>query len=354
MKKIVVISLLFFPVLFLFKTSTASATQGACSYHGGVNCSAGADWDGSAVCNDGWRGSTELYSQMKECEVGRHYCSPAELSQLELKYDVAGKKKVMSDLNDQLLRLNDQSRTLAGAVQNNPSISDLRSNQIQQSEIATQSLAISSRFYVAQSDYWNASNQIDKECYALGDERYYQSQADFYKQLQLQTQNTCPENSTLTGAKCTCNTGFIAGASGDGCISGKSYCNVKFGPYAVFNPNTQACQCSAGYEWNNEKNYCRIPQLIQQPMIPIIEPKQKNEIKPAQNQPIQEIKKVSPKTEEAERINTQSDLDIKPIKEDEIVESYVDNKIIPENPLPVTKKYNWLQRTFARLFGWLK
>lgn len=35
--------------------------QGACSGHGGVNCAAGPDSDGSVICNDGWRDSSVRY-----------------------------------------------------------------------------------------------------------------------------------------------------------------------------------------------------------------------------------------------------------------------------------------------------
>ena len=37
------------------------AISGACSYHGGVNCSSGASTYGNAVCNDGWISSTSYY-----------------------------------------------------------------------------------------------------------------------------------------------------------------------------------------------------------------------------------------------------------------------------------------------------
>lgn len=37
------------------------ADSGACSNHGGVNCSAGPDTDGSVICNDGWKDSTITY-----------------------------------------------------------------------------------------------------------------------------------------------------------------------------------------------------------------------------------------------------------------------------------------------------
>ena len=42
-------------------SSNGCASEGACSDHGGVNCDAGPDTDGSVVCNDGWTGSTVQY-----------------------------------------------------------------------------------------------------------------------------------------------------------------------------------------------------------------------------------------------------------------------------------------------------
>ncbi len=47
--------------------NVAFATQGACSWHGGINCVAGADWDESVICNDGWRESSVLYSNSAIC-----------------------------------------------------------------------------------------------------------------------------------------------------------------------------------------------------------------------------------------------------------------------------------------------
>lgn len=49
-------------VLVALMPMRTSATSGACSWHWGVNCDAGADWDGSVVCNDGWRDSGVSYS----------------------------------------------------------------------------------------------------------------------------------------------------------------------------------------------------------------------------------------------------------------------------------------------------
>lgn len=60
-KKILLISFLVLSPAFAF------AASGACSGHGGVSCSAGADSDGSVICNDGWRNSSVSYSSMVMC-----------------------------------------------------------------------------------------------------------------------------------------------------------------------------------------------------------------------------------------------------------------------------------------------
>lgn len=52
---------------------SVNATSGACSSHGGVSCSSGADWDGSVICNDGWRSSSVSYSSMAMCGGSSSY-----------------------------------------------------------------------------------------------------------------------------------------------------------------------------------------------------------------------------------------------------------------------------------------
>ena len=47
--------------------------QGGCSHHQGINCSLGADYDGSAICNDGWKDSTIKYSDVKICRNQQFY-----------------------------------------------------------------------------------------------------------------------------------------------------------------------------------------------------------------------------------------------------------------------------------------
>lgn len=70
-KLITVLILLFIPVF-------VSATSGACSWHNGVNCSAGADINGKVQCNDGWVNSSVYFYNANECVSGKHYCTQSE------------------------------------------------------------------------------------------------------------------------------------------------------------------------------------------------------------------------------------------------------------------------------------
>jgi hypothetical protein len=73
MKKISIVIISLFA--FSFLSAMALATSGACSDHGGVDCSAGSQANGNVVCNDGWTGSSVLYSSMDECQATTPVCN---------------------------------------------------------------------------------------------------------------------------------------------------------------------------------------------------------------------------------------------------------------------------------------
>lgn len=56
-----------FLLIFFLSCSVVLAKSGCCSGHGGVNCAAGSQGNGKVICNDGWRGSSCLYSEMVMC-----------------------------------------------------------------------------------------------------------------------------------------------------------------------------------------------------------------------------------------------------------------------------------------------
>jgi hypothetical protein len=59
----------FLSTLLLFVPLMVGATSGsgACSYHGGVDCSAGSDRDGSVICMDSWRDSSVNFINVLSC-----------------------------------------------------------------------------------------------------------------------------------------------------------------------------------------------------------------------------------------------------------------------------------------------
>lgn len=61
-------------LITLIFPSQADAISGSCSYHGGVACSLGSDYDGSVICNDGWRDSSVSFSDAQECKVSQFTC----------------------------------------------------------------------------------------------------------------------------------------------------------------------------------------------------------------------------------------------------------------------------------------
>ncbi len=70
-KKLLKLCLFYSTVMLLLFTLSFSvnATSGCCSGHGGVNCDAGPDSDGSVICNDGWKDSSCSYSSMSKCAL---------------------------------------------------------------------------------------------------------------------------------------------------------------------------------------------------------------------------------------------------------------------------------------------
>ena len=62
------IGILFASLLGVSVPARVHAVSGTCSDHGGVDCRVGPDWDGSAICKDGWTDSSEQYYGQVECQ----------------------------------------------------------------------------------------------------------------------------------------------------------------------------------------------------------------------------------------------------------------------------------------------
>lgn len=200
MKKILIII-----TLVLITPSITFATSGTCSFHGGINCNAMSDWDGSAICNDGWRDSSETFYSALVCKESHHLCTLIESNQLDQKNNVEALRQKITDISNQASSLNKETMS-----SNNANV--LRQN-------ALKSLQLASEMDVASADFNNASNQSKQECWSIGDKAYaiavadsYKKQLDFYKE---QTTNqepkepiNCPANSSYTNGSCNCSVGY--------------------------------------------------------------------------------------------------------------------------------------------------
>jgi hypothetical protein len=62
----------FIAFLFLIFPGNTFATSGACSYHGGVNCSYGSTYYGNVMCNDGWINSSVSFYDAEECQADQN------------------------------------------------------------------------------------------------------------------------------------------------------------------------------------------------------------------------------------------------------------------------------------------
>ncbi|MDP3697163.1 MAG: hypothetical protein Q8R55_03980 [Candidatus Taylorbacteria bacterium] len=234
--------------LFVSQPSSTFAVEGTCSWHGGVDCRAMADWDGSAICNDGWRDSSEKYYSTSECTKNLHYCTEAESASLNQKYNVDEKYKKAHDIYKLMMTYSVSSATDSQELRN----------------IAIEVNKLSAQHSAALLDVQFAVNQADKECYALGDIRYERDQSEFLKQLERiseQTQNTpqytCPANSTPNeNNSCSCNGGYSNYK--EQCVITNDYCKLTYGINSLSKiiDGAERCICDVGYSWDSPKTSC--------------------------------------------------------------------------------------------------
>lgn len=236
MKKLL---LFLFPILvsiFLFP-NLSFATEGTCSWHGGVKCAAGADWDGSVICTDGWRDSSERFYSQQKCRADLYYCSATVALQLKAKYRL-----------DELYQIADQKCTIPPELMpaTGDSTSDSRVKAIKSLEL---SVACSS----AQGDYNLAADQYDRECYLIGESEYYQRIADFYKKYEASTSQLDQSQTPYSGSQSTIKADIGSNLTPD------ERCK-KFGLGDWYNTDKQSCDiCPDGVEKKPNTNSCWVP-----------------------------------------------------------------------------------------------
>src|SRR5690606_993845 len=89
---------------------SALATSGACSGHGGVDCSSSPTLYGNVICNDGWTGSSVLYSSVAECSSDNGYlflsCPSLPAYERKLLDILKPRQNLLNSCKDELRSLN--------------------------------------------------------------------------------------------------------------------------------------------------------------------------------------------------------------------------------------------------------
>ena len=212
-----IFALLIFGALFL--PISAYAASGACSYHGGVDCSAGADWDGSVICNDGWRESSVSYSSMVMCGGGYDYYALPPSCPLFASYDP----------------LSDSCKCNYGYVAQNGSC-------VSRDSACQDQLGYGARY-----------NVLDDTCEC--------GYGDVISGGRCQSGNSVCQlkhgfrsSYRSYSGKCECDSGYIFGSSGQ-CVSEDDACEEEFGSHAEYK-YAGTCGCKSGYVFNDSKTRC--------------------------------------------------------------------------------------------------
>lgn len=216
-------------------TSPVFATSGACSSHGGVNCSAGSDVDGSVICYDGWRNSTVSFSSMSMC-AGSSY-TPST-------YNPNTK-----DPREEELKLTRTIQTQVGVLEG-----ELSTSVCPMFSDREQSRACKCRpgFFAV----LNTCVTVQSYCTAHQGEA---SEWNFFEK------------------SCTCKNGFVLDPLVNTCRSLFEVCKERLGPLAAVDMPTQ-CKCAQGASIDPVTKKCESNTILEKtraqaipPVAPIIE-----------------------------------------------------------------------------------
>lgn len=265
MKKII-LSLI---VSALIIPSISFATQGTCSSHGGVNCSAGSDWDGSAICKDGWRDSSEKYSSVSKCSNYKPTCTSEQRKKLLKESGINEKREELEKLNKEYDAKTKEMEEEVSKETNTPyGTYDFINNQAAQirrkyySELDFIMSQMKSKLRIVEQ----LQEEIENDCYYLGSENILKNDIDIllkeYSYKESATELSCPAGSSLgKDNMCYCKDGYVWGKNNK-CVSKNQVhqedCINTFGTKSSWNgvtnkDGTIQCECSDGYVMSKDK-----------------------------------------------------------------------------------------------------
>jgi len=248
-------------LFFALSINNVMATSGACSWHGGVNCAAGADWDGSVICNDGWRNSSVSYHSMVKCQgyydynfpsytpsipdcpFNSYYDSLTSSCKCYSGYIVSGEKCISTDQYCQdLLGFNARYDILTDSCECSYGYVISRNRCVRGDTLCHNKYGIFSSYdslsKTCECDYGYIFNSNDQ---CVSKDNYCR---DLY--------GYNSEFNSLTD-KCVCKRGHVFNSSMTECIDGDFYCRGKYGYHASYDYWGEVCKCDDGYMLSGNK-----------------------------------------------------------------------------------------------------
>lgn len=207
---------LYFFALQSIKPAEVYATSGCCSYHGGVNCSAGAQINGRVICNDGWTGSSCSYSSMAMCSGYSSYSQPT--------------CPLFSSYNS----LSGQCECYSGYVASGGQC-------ISRDQSCHNQLGYSSRYNSLSGNCECSYGYIISGSKCVSGTTYCSNKYGAFSQFD-----------NLNNS-CKCAYGYVFNSAGNKCISQDEACSDQYGYGAKASLSGDTCECRTGYEWSGGK-----------------------------------------------------------------------------------------------------
>jgi len=212
--------LLFFVFLLLsifVLPRNVSAVSGCCSYHSGVCCSCGAQYNGKVICNDGWRGSSCYYSEMVMCAgYNPSYPTPTPSCPLFSSYNsLSGSCECYSGYissGGRCISTSSYCHNLYGYSSRYNTLTDR--------------CECSYGYVVDSSGKCSSGNSVCWNKYG------YHSRYDSLDKT------------------CECSYGYVFNLAGTKCISEDDACEEQFGYGAKATISGDKCECKYGYVWS--------------------------------------------------------------------------------------------------------
>lgn len=158
-----------------------SAEGGTCSWHGGINCNLLPDWDGSVICNDGWRDSSENYISSSECAGIKHFCTLSEYQSLQLKFNTVNIEKDYRDLLLEISQIDTETNNQIHNIETRPGIVSSQVSTATQKikrDADNQKQLIQSQIESKQYDLNSATGQVNTQCELMGQTAFDKKQQE--------------------------------------------------------------------------------------------------------------------------------------------------------------------------------